>query len=434
MISMVWDVTVRKQAELELQERNRQLAALARASGELNAVLDLSQVLRTLVAAALELTGATAGTAARMIDGQLVFREYNRAGQLTAIDDRFDPGHGVPGHVLQTREPYLANDAGSDPHVIPEIRQQRGFVNLLDVPIRNALGEVLGCVELHNKPGGFDPDDVVLLKGLAANAAVAIENAVLFEERQRAEEAVLAANSLLEERVAERTAQLTAVNAELESFSYAVSHDLKAPLRGVDGYSRLLAEAAASKLDDEERAFLQNIRQGVAQMHALIESLLAYSRMERRALQPIPLDLGELVERALAEYATDLERFGTQVEVRLPQLLLHADHDGMAMVLRNLLGNALKFSRTAAPPKITVGAKAEGGRVLLWVQDNGIGFAMKFHDRIFEMFSRLERVENYAGTGVGLALVRKAVKRMGGKIWAQSAPGQGATFFVELPQ
>ncbi len=253
-------------------------------------------------------------------------------------------------------------------------------------------------------------------------------------ERKRVENEVLRLNAELEERVQIRTAELAAINKELETFTYSVSHDLKAPLRGIDGYSRLLLEDHLSQLDEEGQLFLHNVRKGVEQMSQLIEDLLAYSRMERRGLQGIPIGMRVLMERILAERAEDIQATGAQVRLELADLEARADPEGLAMVLRNLLDNALKFRHPDQAPRVEIRGQATGGLIQIAIQDEGIGFDMRFHDRIFEIFQRLQRAEDYPGTGIGLAIVRKAMLRMGGRIWAESAPGQGTTFFLELPQ
>lgn len=239
-------------------------------------------------------------------------------------------------------------------------------------------------------------------------------------------------NQELEERVAERTAQLSQANMELEAFSYTVSHDLKAPLRGIDGYSQLLMEEYGERLDNEGRGFVERIRKGVQQMSDLIADLLAYSRIERRDMVHEPVALLPLVEQVVDSYHADIEKHGTEVRLAMEPFTLPLDRDGMAVVLRNLIGNALKFSRDSASPCIEIGARHETGRRILWVRDNGVGFDLKYHDRIFGIFQRLHRAEEFPGTGVGLALVAKAVQRMGGRVWAESQPGAGATFYLEF--
>lgn len=271
---------------------------------------------------------------------------------------------------------------------------------------------------------------------IAQESSCEFETRVVFSditERKQGEAEILRLNAELEQRVAERTAKLEALNKELEAFSYSVSHDLKAPLRGIDGYCRLLEEDYLDRLGEEGRRFIGNIRQGAAQMHELIEDLLNYSRFERRSLQPAIIDLAEVVRVVAAEKAAEVDRLGAVLLVTIPSVKARVDCDGFVVVLRNLLDNALKFSHAAHPPTVEIGARREGDKALLWVRDNGIGFDMKFHDRIFEIFQRLQRSEEFPGTGIGLALVDKAVKRMDGRVWAESSPGQGATFFLELP-
>lgn len=248
-----------------------------------------------------------------------------------------------------------------------------------------------------------------------------------------AEEKLRRANLELEHRVAERTAQLSQANQELEAFSYTVSHDLKAPLRGIDGYSQLLLEEYGPRLDDEGRRFVQRIRHGVQLMSELISDLLEYSRMERRDMAQEPVALRPLIEQIVDGYHADIQRMGAEVVVVLDPVTLPLDREGISVVLRNLVGNALKFSRERKPPRVVIGGGCENGRQLLWVRDNGVGFDMKYHDRMFGIFQRLHRAEEFPGTGVGLALVAKAVQRMGGRVWAEGVLGTGATFYLEFP-
>ena len=252
--------------------------------------------------------------------------------------------------------------------------------------------------------------------------------------RRRVEEIVKQVNVELELCVSQRTAELEAKTRELETFAYSVAHDLKAPLRGIDGYSRLLLEDYAETLHGEGRTFLHTIRSSTVRMNQLIEDLLAYSRLERRQLASSRINPRSLIAALVEEKSDELKQTGASLSVDVSCEEVMADPDGMAQALRNLLDNAIKFSRHVDAPRIEIGGKCLERGCRIWVRDNGVGFDMKYHDRIFELFQCLHPIGNHSGTGVGLAIVRKVMERMGGRAWAESSPGQGATFYLEVPK
>jgi len=233
--------------------------------------------------------------------------------------------------------------------------------------------------------------------------------------------------------VQERTRKIEEVNKNLETFAFSVSHDLKAPLRGIDGYSRLLMEDYAERLPDEAKSFIHNIRQAAQSMSQLIDDLLAYSRVGRRELSVTRFSIRSAVQRVLTERGHDIEQHGVTILDDIQALELKVDLDCFLQIIRNLIDNAVKFSRQSAHPTITLRTEQSAQHVVFSVKDNGCGFDMKYHDRIFSIFQRLHRAEDYPGTGVGLAIVSKAAERLGGRVWARSTPGQGAEFFLELP-
>jgi len=251
--------------------------------------------------------------------------------------------------------------------------------------------------------------------------------------RKRMEEEIRAANAELESRVAERTAELEARHREMEAFTYSVSHDLKAPLRGIDGYGRLLEADKLAQMDEEARGFVTAIRGATAHMAQLIDDLLAYSRMERSRPRIVDLQPADVVRAALAE-RHDLSVPGLEVTVDLQDGEARADRDALLVVVRNLMDNALKFSAGSLLQRVAVRCVLTEVNCEITVSDNGAGFDMRYHDRIFEIFQRLHRAEEFPGTGVGLALVRKGMERMGGRVWAHSVPGQGTTFHVAWPR
>jgi signal transduction histidine kinase len=237
----------------------------------------------------------------------------------------------------------------------------------------------------------------------------------------------------LEQRVTDRTRELQQAYRELENFSYAAAHDLKAPLRSVDGFGAMLAEEYGERLDDKGRAYLQRMRRSALKMSELIDDLLAYARVERRQFDWSTVPLRPLIDKVIAEQRDEMDNSGVQLQVDVAPLSVQADSEGLIMACRNLLQNAIKFSRQAKPAIVSISATEKDNGVCIAITDNGIGFDMSYHERIFEVFQRLHRAEEIPGTGIGLAIVRKAVERMGGRVWAVSSPGAGATFYLHIP-
>ena len=249
--------------------------------------------------------------------------------------------------------------------------------------------------------------------------------------RKRAEEEVRTLNAELEERVRSRTAELETSIREMEAFSYSVSHDLRAPLRAIDGYAALLDSEAAESLDAESRELLRKVRASARTMSTLIDELLEFSRTARSELRRTRLDMGELVRSAFEQLTTPAER--ERVDLRVGALP-PADGDAALVrhVVTNLLSNALKFSSGRERPVIEVGSRSEGDRVVYFVKDDGAGFDMKYADKLFGVFQRLHSSSEFPGVGVGLAIVHRIVTRHGGTVSATGRVGKGAEFTFSL--
>lgn len=326
--------------------------------------------------------------------------------------------------ILDLKKELIPRDAA---RLYPDdaMLAQMGIDSYFGCPLVSSAGTMLGLVSvMDTRPMALTRWTAPILGVFASRIAVELE-------RKAAHDNLLELNATLEQRVRQRTLALEAANQELEAFAYSVSHDLRAPLRTIDGFGQTLLEDYGSRLDDTGIDYLRRIHNGTQHMAALIDDLLKLSRIARAPLDPVEVDLGRLardIVDALRQGQPDRQ---AHVEIAT-NLLAHGDPGLLRILLDNLLGNAWKYTGRQPAAHIVFDAVREKGGTVFRIRDNGVGFDMKYAGRLFSVFQRLHRQDEFEGSGIGLATVRRIVHRHGGRVWAEAAPGQGAVFHFTL--
>lgn len=392
------------------------MTRLVRAVQELSLARSLESVIAIVRGVARQLTGADGATFVLRDGDRCHYVDEDAIAPLWK-GQRFPMSACISGWTMLHRESAVIEDIYADPRIPADAYRPTFVKSLVMVPIRTAapIGAIGNYWATRRQPSA---QEVELLETLANTTSVAMENVQVYAE--------------LEQRVKARTRELEAANRELESFSYAVSHDLRAPLRAVRCELDHLLDARQEKLEPVVHTSLESARAQARRMGALIEDLLRLAKIGREALQREPTDLSALVTDSAARLRAQYPGREVQISIE-PGLRASVDPGLLSVVVENLLSNAWKYTARRTKAHITFGALHEDDESVFFVRDDGVGFDMRTADRLFSPFQRLHSGQEFTGTGVGLATVQRIVDRHGGRLWAESAPGQGATFFFTLP-
>lgn len=483
VISMAADITRRKQAEAALAKRLEQQRVIAQLGQLALANHDLKSLFQQATTQLAQLLDADYCKVLELLpDGSTLLLKAG-VGWQAGLVGRATVGieeSSQAGYTLRSHEPVIVRDLSTETRFSgPPLLLQHHVVSGISTIIEGRDGHPYGVLGVHStRYQNYSPDDVNVVQAVANLLADAIARAA-------AEQEINQLNITLEQRVAERTRQVQEANKELEAFSYSIAHDLRAPLRSIQGFSLALLEDYGEQIDELGQEYMQRMISSAEHLDTLIQDLLDYSRLGRAEIQLRPVALSVSVESVLHELELDIQAKQAEITVRSPLPFVLAQRNVLNQVLINLIGNSLKFTADDVVPHINIWAEtittpsastltstiepsqslesrsplleAEVGSkrqarshlqstnpsptdsypnqwIRLWIEDNGIGIEPQYQERIFRAFERLHGVEAYPGTGIGLAIVHRGVTRMGGCVGLESEPGQGSRFWIELQQ
>ncbi|HXG62397.1 MAG TPA: ATP-binding protein [Planctomycetota bacterium] len=403
----------------------REAPSLTAVIRELAGVRELPRLVEIVGRAARQLTRADGGAFVLREGDQVHYVEVDAREPLWK-GRRFPASCCISGWSILNRAPVAIEDIFADPRIPHDVYRPTFVKSLAMVPIRPS--DPLGALGVYwARRHAATSREMGILRDLADATAIAFANIALYDELRRL-------NEDLERRVAERTARLEEVLRELDAFAQHVAHDLRAPLRAMRGFAQIaLEELGTGPEAAGPREWLGRVLEAGDRMDALIVDLLAYSRLARAELPRERTDLDRLLDEVLLEARPSLAERRGEVVVDRPLGNVVAHAPALKQVFHNLLSNAIKFVAPGVPPRVRIYAEPRPPRRRIWVEDNGIGIAPEDQERIFRMFERLHTQDRYPGTGIGLAIVRRAMERMSGGAGVESRPGEGSRFWIELP-
>ena len=422
------DITRRKAVDDALRTHVEQLEALRAVSAEITRELHLPTLLDLIVRKAIALVGGAGGTIFLWDESGQLLTPHIWIGHSGpwAQDGQVRLGEGLVGLVAERRDGLIVDDYRNWPHARPFILQQTNVTAAVAEPLV-CRDRLLGVILIDDQGRGrrFTDQDRALLRLFAAQAAVSIDNAQLYTQvRQDAEE--------LERKVEDRTRDLQAAYADMEAFAYSVSHDLHTPLISIDGFSDLLLKKYQTVLDAPGQAYLRRVRVATHHMMERINALLTLARVSHQSIALEPVNLSALAQAVASELRQREPDRAAEIHIQ-DDLVVHGDAQLLRALLENLLGNAWKFTMRRSPARIDVGRlSGEAKEAVYFVRDNGAGFDMAYTDKLFGPFERFHTADEFPGTGIGLATVKRIVQRHGGRVWAEGEVDAGATFFFTI--